>query len=338
MSSSNAPNEGSPKWNSPNARASRDRQFRKLSVAKATLLSACSRNSHAFSDARSEISSSAVPRQQTTRNSSAAQKRLPQNSSMPMRSSTQSTRQTRFDTVVPGGQKPWHVKLYRDVGKLVAKIGLEDRRFCPTLRELVDALKANPKQFPKKKGKLKDARAAELSFKGVTFRAVFTLNEGTREVLYWPSIRTIRHTIRQSGEFEAIGRARRRENIHAMRAYALAAAIGLLPLIAGCQPAVVGPCFLSASGSVEHASAQLRNRSSKRIDFVGVIFTLPKNGMGMEFPFRISIVPGQTVTAYATSPISSDGPVTRPENGKTACSVRRVQYADGTQWWAPSRL
>jgi hypothetical protein len=44
-------------------------------------------------------------------------------------------------------------------------------------------LETNPKQFPKKKGKLKDARAADVSFAdGVTWRAVFTLVEDTRIV------------------------------------------------------------------------------------------------------------------------------------------------------------
>jgi mRNA-degrading endonuclease RelE of RelBE toxin-antitoxin system len=102
--------------------------------------------------------------------------------SMRVRSSTRSTKPTRFDTAVPDGQKPWRVELHREVGKDVACYGLCDPSFSPTLGELISALEANPKQFPKKSGKLKTARAAELKFKGVTYRAVFVLDESARVV------------------------------------------------------------------------------------------------------------------------------------------------------------
>jgi mRNA-degrading endonuclease RelE of RelBE toxin-antitoxin system len=96
--------------------------------------------------------------------------------------STPSMRQTKFDTVAPDGQDPWDVELHREVGKDVAGYGLCDPSFSPTLGELISALEANPKQFPKKKGKLNGARAADLGFKGVTFRAVFVLEERSRTV------------------------------------------------------------------------------------------------------------------------------------------------------------
>ena len=41
----------------------------------------------------------------------------------------------------------------------------------------------NPKQFPKKMGKLRNARAAPLRQGKVTFRAVFVLDENAREVI-----------------------------------------------------------------------------------------------------------------------------------------------------------
>jgi hypothetical protein len=59
---------------------------------------------------------------------------------------------------------------------------LDDARFSPTLRELVQALEANPKQFPKKLGKLKDARAAHLRFTDVEYVAVVVLDEVSRSV------------------------------------------------------------------------------------------------------------------------------------------------------------
>jgi hypothetical protein len=60
---------------------------------------------------------------------------------------------------------------------------LTDPSFSPTLEELLGLLEQNPKQFPKKKGKLKGARAASLKFKKVSFRAVFVLDEASRQVL-----------------------------------------------------------------------------------------------------------------------------------------------------------
>lgn len=80
------------------------------------------------------------------------------------------------------GAKPWTVELHRQVGKEVAGYGLLNPRFSPTLRELLDALAANPKQFKKKKGKLRDARAADLRFDNTTFRAVFILDEAAHVV------------------------------------------------------------------------------------------------------------------------------------------------------------
>jgi hypothetical protein len=44
------------------------------------------------------------------------------------------------------------------------------------------ALRANPKQFPKKKGRLAGVRAAPLKFESVAYRAVFTLDEAARAV------------------------------------------------------------------------------------------------------------------------------------------------------------
>jgi mRNA-degrading endonuclease RelE of RelBE toxin-antitoxin system len=84
---------------------------------------------------------------------------------------------------VPAGQKPWAVELHRSVGKFIARCGISNPRFSPTLGELVDALEANPKQFPKKKGKLKSARAANLTFQNVAYRAVFILDENEHRVL-----------------------------------------------------------------------------------------------------------------------------------------------------------
>jgi hypothetical protein len=83
---------------------------------------------------------------------------------------------------VPAGQKQWEVVLHREVGKDVSGYALCDPKFTPPLRQLFDALKANPKQFRKKRGKLADARSADLKYGDITFRAVFTTNEAARIV------------------------------------------------------------------------------------------------------------------------------------------------------------
>ncbi len=72
--------------------------------------------------------------------------------------------------------KPWSVEIGTSAARDVRGYGLDDTRFRPTLRELVEALKRNPLQFPTKRGKLKNARAAGLKFGSSTWRIVFVVN------------------------------------------------------------------------------------------------------------------------------------------------------------------
>jgi hypothetical protein len=97
------------------------------------------------------------------------------------RYSKRSTKPTKAVTATPA-EKGWIVQLHRDVAKDVTDYGLSNTDFTPTLAELVASLEHDPKKFPKKKGKLKDARAADLKYRAVTFRAVFVLNEAARVV------------------------------------------------------------------------------------------------------------------------------------------------------------
>lgn len=86
------------------------------------------------------------------------------------------------DTPEPGVLL-WRVELHREVAKLIAKHGDEDAVFRPTLSELLRALETNPKQFPKNRGALRHARAADVTYAdGITWRAVFTLDDDTRVV------------------------------------------------------------------------------------------------------------------------------------------------------------
>lgn len=51
--------------------------------------------------------------------------------------------------------------------------GLENADFVPTLDELIEELETNPKRFPPKMGQLAGTRAAEVLYRGATWRAVF---------------------------------------------------------------------------------------------------------------------------------------------------------------------
>jgi mRNA-degrading endonuclease RelE of RelBE toxin-antitoxin system len=77
----------------------------------------------------------------------------------------------------------WRVEFHREVAKLVAKHDENSAAFRPTLRELLRELETNPKQFPKKRGALQHARAADVTYvDGITWRAVFTLDDDARAV------------------------------------------------------------------------------------------------------------------------------------------------------------
>jgi hypothetical protein len=56
---------------------------------------------------------------------------------------------------------------------------MDSDSFHPSIRVLLGMLETDPKQFPKKDGKLKEARGAPLRFAdGVEWRAVFVLRRG----------------------------------------------------------------------------------------------------------------------------------------------------------------
>ena len=75
------------------------------------------------------------------------------------------------------------MKFHRDVAALIEQHDLTDPVFAPTLEKLIDDLQSDPKQFSKKAGKLKTARAAPIRFNKANWRAVFTLCESERFVL-----------------------------------------------------------------------------------------------------------------------------------------------------------
>jgi hypothetical protein len=106
-------------------------------------------------------------------------------SSTPKRSSTRLTKppDDRSSVTAARDGRGWRVRFHREPAKLVAKYDRDDPAFRPTLGELVKALATNPKQFEKKRGKLKDCRAVEMVFTDrVAWRAVFVIDEVARSV------------------------------------------------------------------------------------------------------------------------------------------------------------
>jgi mRNA-degrading endonuclease RelE of RelBE toxin-antitoxin system len=92
---------------------------------------------------------------------------------------------------VPKGSRPegvarasqsWIVEFATSAAREIRGYGLDDTRFRPTLRELVESLKRNPLQFPTKRGKLKNARAANVRFGSNSWRLVFVVSIAERRV------------------------------------------------------------------------------------------------------------------------------------------------------------
>ena len=80
------------------------------------------------------------------------------------------------------GDREWDVRLKPSVAIDVQRWGLGNLDFVPTLAELLQALKMNPYQFPEKRGTLAGARAAELNYRGRTWRLVYDVDDYAREV------------------------------------------------------------------------------------------------------------------------------------------------------------
>ena len=73
--------------------------------------------------------------------------------STPTRFSKPSTKPPDGSNATAGlGDRPWRVRLHREVQKVVALHGQDSDVFRPSIGQLVDSLKSNPKQFPKKRG------------------------------------------------------------------------------------------------------------------------------------------------------------------------------------------
>src|SRR5580658_1475727 len=185
--SSNVPAHASHRRSSHSARASLALRSRGSKTAPATSASGHSIGSQPQSAFPSRASLSRVgstPDRWTTTSSSVASTNPIPSSSTPTISLLPSPMPngTGCGTATPEGP-PWRVPWARKPEKVARRYGLHSAIFRPTLGQLVRLLEIEPKRFPKKRGRLRDARAAELLFAdGIAWRAVFTVSESTRTV------------------------------------------------------------------------------------------------------------------------------------------------------------
>jgi mRNA-degrading endonuclease RelE of RelBE toxin-antitoxin system len=85
--------------------------------------------------------------------------------------------------IAPLDDRAWVVRFKRAVAVDVQRWGLANEDFAPTLEQLIAALELDPYQFPEKHGgRLADARAADLAYRGRTWRAVYDVDDDFHEV------------------------------------------------------------------------------------------------------------------------------------------------------------
>jgi mRNA-degrading endonuclease RelE of RelBE toxin-antitoxin system len=95
-----------------------------------------------------------------------------------------SKKPTRSATATPAAPaaRKWVVEVHKEVAKDIAHYGLSCPGLMPSWQDLVEQLEENPKRFPKKQGKLKRARAAQLKHLNVVYRVAFVIEEARRSV------------------------------------------------------------------------------------------------------------------------------------------------------------
>ncbi|HTV74789.1 MAG TPA: hypothetical protein VME66_13920 [Candidatus Acidoferrales bacterium] len=99
-----------------------------------------------------------------------------------------STRSTKAQDTLPSDTpKPddpaWRVEFQPRVARTIARFGIANADFNPTIAELILELEREPKQFPKKTGKLSAMRAASLRYHTTAWRLVFVLDERQKLVI-----------------------------------------------------------------------------------------------------------------------------------------------------------
>ena len=80
------------------------------------------------------------------------------------------------------GDRVYRVDLHPRVAKTIARHGIENDDFSPTIIAMIVDLEADPKRYEKKSGDLADARSYRLRYRNAAWRAVFTVDDDARVV------------------------------------------------------------------------------------------------------------------------------------------------------------
>lgn len=68
------------------------------------------------------------------------------------------------------------------MNRVIQRYGLDNPDFSPLLLKMIEDLESHPKSFPKKQGRLADARAYRLRYRGAAWRAVYLVIDELQEV------------------------------------------------------------------------------------------------------------------------------------------------------------
>jgi mRNA-degrading endonuclease RelE of RelBE toxin-antitoxin system len=82
---------------------------------------------------------------------------------------------------VPADPAAWKVDLSKAASRVLTR-HRHDEDFCPTIEEVIAELKRDPKQFPKKHGRLEGIRAAPLRYRNAPWRIPYLIDEEQRIV------------------------------------------------------------------------------------------------------------------------------------------------------------
>lgn len=90
--------------------------------------------------------------------------------------------QSRSDIHDEGDLPPYDLRFDPRVAKRIESFGDHNPDFVPLIARMRDDLQRDPNAYPLKKGKLAEARAYHIEYRGATWRAVFIVDDDLAEV------------------------------------------------------------------------------------------------------------------------------------------------------------
>jgi hypothetical protein len=110
------------------------------------------------------------------------------NESAPDHSLTPSTKPpagpiSSSDTHDEGDLPPYDLRLDPRVAAKITRYGVQNADFVPLIATMLDELERNPKAYPLKTGKLAEARAYHIEYRGPTWRAIFIVDDEFSEFI-----------------------------------------------------------------------------------------------------------------------------------------------------------